>query len=149
MSEKALEQFLHEKANTEENRNAVLISICSGKDIVPGVIEGGFTVWNGSRQMVDFLISHKHLESLRTKRILDLGCGAGIPGLAALKVGASAVTFQVGSVQCLRIVCRIIHWNVCYVFCLHMRQSTFFVLICKCLLLNQHGKLYTRIRAAK
>ncbi|TPP55017.1 Histidine protein methyltransferase 1 [Fasciola gigantica] len=94
VSENALEHFLREKANENGNSNPVLASLGSGKDIVPGVVEGGFTVWNGSRQMVEFLIDKGLLEGLHSKRILELGCGAGIPGLAALKVGAASVTFQ-------------------------------------------------------
>ena len=59
-------------------------------DIIPGIYEGGFTLWECT---VDFL---KYMESidLKNQSILDVGCGLGLLGIKALKLGASNVTFQ-------------------------------------------------------
>lgn len=71
----------------------VLTALCDNKDVVSGVIEGGFTVWNGTGHLVE------HLAALnidfRGKRVLDLGCGGGLLGIYAIANGASHVAFQV------------------------------------------------------
>ncbi|XP_030923732.1 histidine protein methyltransferase 1 homolog isoform X3 [Quercus lobata] len=57
----------------------------SNSDLVPGKYEGGLKLWEGSLDLVKAL----HMEikngnlSLRGKRVLELGCGHGLPGIFA------------------------------------------------------------------
>lgn len=72
-------------------------------DLVPNKYEGGFKLWEGALDLCRFLGTQYHLkESLGTpdlesklygKRVLELGCGHGLPGILALMAGAN-VHFQ-------------------------------------------------------
>lgn len=75
------------KTQTEEKIDEIL----KNSDLSPGVYEGGFKLWECA---VD-LIHHLEDESIsfENKRVLDLGCGFGFPGIFALKKGA-IVYFQ-------------------------------------------------------
>ena len=60
-------------------------------DLVPGVYEGGFKVW----ECTDDLYSYMATSNRSGKRVLDLGCGNGILGIAAFKyLQANHVLFQ-------------------------------------------------------
>lgn len=60
-------------------------------DLIPLVYEGGHKVWECSVDLVEFLFETK--EQMAGRRVLELGCGAGLPGMHALLNGAS-VDFQ-------------------------------------------------------
>ncbi|KAJ7516512.1 hypothetical protein O6H91_22G060900 [Diphasiastrum complanatum] len=65
-------------------------------DLVPGKYEGGLKVWEGAIDLVDTLrreIQDGQL-SFRGKRVLELGCGHGLPGIFACTKGASVAHFQ-------------------------------------------------------
>ena len=65
-------------------------------DLIPGVYEGGLKIWECSRDLVSYLERHwanHRPTSSRRMRVLELGCGAGLPGLKSLKLGAH-VDFQ-------------------------------------------------------
>ncbi|KAK4585623.1 hypothetical protein RGQ29_023042 [Quercus rubra] len=76
----------------------------SNSDLVPGKYEGGLKLWEGSLDLVKVL----HIEvkngnlSLRGKRVLELGCGHGLPGIFACLEGAAAVHFQDFNAEVLR-----------------------------------------------
>jgi hypothetical protein len=80
--------------------NKVLIedqisSIDAESDLIPGVYEGGNKVWECSVDLVVHM--HKHLSDLperSTGRVIELGCGHGFPGVAALKLGYTQVVFS-------------------------------------------------------
>ena len=57
-----------------------------------GVYEGGLKVWDCSFDLADFVALET--ASFAGKRVIELGCGQGLPGVMALKVGASHVVFQ-------------------------------------------------------
>jgi len=68
-------------------------------DVVPGRYEGGFKIWECSLDLVDFLFSsfgspssHKH----KPRKVLELGCGHGLPGCAflSLRLEGSTVLFS-------------------------------------------------------
>lgn len=68
----------------------------SDSDLVPGKYEGGLKLWEGSLDLVKTLnkeIKEKKL-SFAGKRVLELGCGHGLPGIFAISQGAAAVHFQ-------------------------------------------------------
>jgi len=66
-------------------------------DLVPSVYEGGLKVWECSLDLVQFLANGKLFEetNLESKTVLELGCGAGLPGIWCLhKAQAKSVHFQ-------------------------------------------------------
>jgi len=61
-------------------------------DLVSGVYEGGLKIWECSIDLVHFIC--KHPDTFAGKNVLELGCGQGLPGIAALLYGQAAhVTF--------------------------------------------------------
>ncbi|KAL5717227.1 hypothetical protein ACHQM5_010271 [Ranunculus cassubicifolius] len=76
----------------------------SNSDLVPGKYEGGLKLWEGSLDLVKALrseISDGQL-SLIGKRVLELGCGHGLPGIFMCLEGASVVHFQDFNAEVLR-----------------------------------------------
>jgi len=63
----------------------------SKADLIPGVYEGGFKQWECGEDLLDYL----YAESIppADAKVLEIGCGHGIPGLFCLQRGA-AVSFQ-------------------------------------------------------
>ncbi|CAJ1849649.1 unnamed protein product [Sphenostylis stenocarpa] len=68
----------------------------SNSDLIPGKYEGGLKLWEGSLDLIKALRSDMKagLISFRGKRVLEVGCGHGLPGIFALLEGAAAVHFQ-------------------------------------------------------
>ncbi|XP_072113414.1 histidine protein methyltransferase 1 homolog [Mobula birostris] len=64
--------------------------LLSKSDLVPGLYEGGLKVWECTVDLVEYLDNVK----LQGQKVLDLGCGAGLLGIAALSKGAACVHFQ-------------------------------------------------------
>ena len=57
-------------------------SIAEVSDLVPNVYEGGYEVWECTIDLLNYL--HSHIEILKqSSSVLDLGCGAGLLGIAA------------------------------------------------------------------
>ena len=68
------------------------LSNSSHSDLIPGVYEGGLKVWECAFDLVEYLAnSDIHFSG---KRVLELGCGAGLPALLTLMKGAEEVHFQ-------------------------------------------------------
>ncbi|KAM6916183.1 histidine protein methyltransferase 1 homolog [Xenentodon cancila] len=61
-------------------------------DLISGVYEGGLKVWECTYDLLDLI--EKDGETFGEKAVLDLGCGAGLLGILALKRGARQVHFQ-------------------------------------------------------
>jgi predicted nicotinamide N-methyase len=61
-------------------------------DIIPGLYEGGYKVWECCIDLSEYL-AQSH-DCLAGKRVIELGCGQGIPGVTALHLGAEEVHFQ-------------------------------------------------------
>ncbi|CAJ2668919.1 unnamed protein product [Trifolium pratense] len=68
----------------------------SNSDLVPGKYEGGLKLWEGSLDLIKALRSDikSQLISFGGKRVLEVGCGHGLPGIYALLEGAAVVHFQ-------------------------------------------------------
>lgn len=68
----------------------------SNSDLVPGKYEGGLKLWEGSLDLVRTLYSEVEDGRLTFigKRVLELGCGHGLPGIFACLEGATVVHFQ-------------------------------------------------------
>ncbi|XP_050238765.1 uncharacterized protein LOC126688192 isoform X2 [Mercurialis annua] len=73
-------------------------------DLVPGVYEGGLKLWEGSLDLVKALRSEVQNGQLSFtgKRVLELGCGHGLPGIYACCEGAAAIHFQDFNAEVLR-----------------------------------------------
>lgn len=61
-------------------------------DLISGVYEGGLKVWECTYDLLKLI--EKDSETFGGKMVLDLGCGAGLLGILALKRGARQVHFQ-------------------------------------------------------
>ena len=61
-------------------------------DLLPGVYEGGLKVWECAYDLVHHILTCEiRFPGLR---VLELGCGAGLPGIAAILRGAESACFQ-------------------------------------------------------
>ncbi|KAI0208910.1 Histidine protein methyltransferase 1 [Lamellibrachia satsuma] len=72
-------------------------------DVLPNVYEGGLKIWECSVDLTHYLFTlpRSHLAG---KKVLELGCGAGLPGIAAYLRGASHVHFQDYNEEVLKLV---------------------------------------------
>ena len=61
-------------------------------DLLSGLYEGGLKIWECAFDMVDYM--NETSMDFTGKRVLDLGCGAGLLGIHALLNGAAEVHFQ-------------------------------------------------------
>lgn len=75
-----------------ENTAGVMANVPEGVDLVPGVYEGGLKVWESSVDLVRYL-RRQAPHQRPTHRVLELGCGHGLPGIEALRQGAAFVAF--------------------------------------------------------
>lgn len=67
-----------------------LASIASTRDVEPGSYEGGFKTWECTKDVIQCLACHPELIS-HDSLVVDLGCGTGLAGCAALLMGARVV----------------------------------------------------------
>nr|XP_048715571.1 histidine protein methyltransferase 1 homolog [Caretta caretta] len=67
-------------------------SISSHSDLITGIYEGGLKIWECTFDLMDYL-SEAEMQFIN-KTVLDLGCGAGLLGIVALKRKAKEVHFQ-------------------------------------------------------
>ncbi|XP_074008554.1 histidine protein methyltransferase 1 homolog [Numenius arquata] len=67
-------------------------SVSSHSDLIPGVYEGGLKIWECTFDLIDYF-SEAEIQ-FTNKTVLDLGCGAGLLGIVALKGKAGKVHFQ-------------------------------------------------------
>ncbi|XP_042530286.1 histidine protein methyltransferase 1 homolog [Dipodomys spectabilis] len=67
-------------------------SLSSHSDLIPGVYEGGLKIWECTFDLLAHFTKAK--VNFAGKKVLDLGCGSGLLGIFAFKVGAREVHFQ-------------------------------------------------------
>lgn len=87
LNPKRVEETL--KAN--KNTSCVLDASLSNKDLIPDLYEGGLKIWECAVDLVEFL--EQTMVKFEDKRVLELGCGAGLPGIFGMMKGA-CVDFQ-------------------------------------------------------
>lgn len=85
-----IEQWIVENNSAEES--VVKSAAASHSDLLPAVYEGGLTVWECGCDLAEF-ISGEGMD-IKGKSVIELGCGAGLPGICAMKCGAEKVYFQ-------------------------------------------------------
>lgn len=85
--------MFEQTAPERDDAEAVLSqTITQNSDLITGVYEGGLKIWEGTNDLLRYVDDEG--ETFSGKRVLDLGCGAGLLGILALKRGASEVHFQ-------------------------------------------------------
>ncbi|KAM9330555.1 histidine protein methyltransferase 1 homolog [Gastrophryne carolinensis] len=72
--------------------NIIRKSVTANSDLISGVYEGGMKVWECTFDLISYF-EDKDI-SFEGKTVLDLGCGAGLLGISALKRKAKEVHFQ-------------------------------------------------------
>lgn len=60
-------------------------------DLIPGKYEGGLKLWECSVDLVAYYLRHPEFHNAGS--VLELGCGFGLPGVAALLKGCQPVIF--------------------------------------------------------
>jgi len=79
-----------------------IASLISTTDLIPGVYEGGFTLWECTLDLLHYMVTHPELVTHATlnnvssecdikhsvSNVLDLGCGAGLLGILACKMNS-------------------------------------------------------------
>ena len=85
-------------AKTEEQTAKLSDWFRGPSDLIPGIYEGGFRLWEGAGDLVEYL-TNQNLE-FSDKLVLELGTGIGLPGILALRKGAK-VWFQEYNIEVL------------------------------------------------
>ncbi|XP_050417971.1 histidine protein methyltransferase 1 homolog [Patella vulgata] len=83
------EETVCSQLNSESD---VATAVNQQSDLIQGIYEGGLKVWECGIDMVNYLISNQI--NIQDKNILELGCGAGLPGIYSVLNGAKVVDFQ-------------------------------------------------------
>lgn len=89
-----LNETVFEKTASDREDNEKILSRTAEQrsDLISGVYEGGLKVWECTYDLLELI--EKDGETFPGKAVLDLGCGAGLLGILALKRGADQVHFQ-------------------------------------------------------
>lgn len=67
-------------------------TVTANSDLISGVYEGGMKIWECTFDLIKYLKEED--VDFKGKTVLDLGCGAGLLGIVALKRKAKEVHFQ-------------------------------------------------------
>lgn len=84
--------FERTAAEREDEEKILTRTAEQRSDLISGVYEGGLKVWECTYDLLELI--EKEGETFTGKAVLDLGCGAGLLGILALKRGARLVHFQ-------------------------------------------------------
>ena len=65
-------------------------------DVTPGVYEGGFKIWECALDLLEVMEARRAAGALTLHgaRVLEAGCGAGLPGVLALRRGCASLVLQ-------------------------------------------------------
>mmetsp|Transcript_16206 Transcript_16206/g.27181 ORF Transcript_16206/g.27181 Transcript_16206/m.27181 type:complete len:282 (-) Transcript_16206:373-1218(-) len=78
-----------------QNRRLKEERIDKDSDIIKGIYEGGYKMWECSGDLSDYLLKHRDIiPHTRNFRTIELGCGHGIPGIVSLLMGSHCVVFS-------------------------------------------------------
>lgn len=79
------------KGRQDVSGNDILTAAENSTDLIPLVYEGGLKIWECSIDLVEYLLESQ--VGFHGKLVMEIGCGAGLPGIYALLQGAE-VHFQ-------------------------------------------------------
>lgn len=82
----------HITCNNNDNKD-IAKAEQTHSDLIPGVYEGGAKIWECTDDLLQYLAKQIKPQDWQSKRVLDLGCGAGLLGIYAYRCGAE-VHFQ-------------------------------------------------------
>ncbi|XP_014098632.3 histidine protein methyltransferase 1 homolog [Bactrocera oleae] len=82
----------HITCNASDNKD-IAEAEQTHSDLIPGVYEGGAKIWECTEDLLQYLAKSIKPQYWDGKRVLDLGCGAGLLGIYAYRCGA-VVHFQ-------------------------------------------------------
>lgn len=89
VSDSNVEESLKDRQDV--SGNDILIAAENSTDLIPLVYEGGLKIWECSIDLVEYLLESQ--VGFHGKLVMEIGCGAGLPGIYALLQGAE-VHFQ-------------------------------------------------------
>ena len=100
----SVEQVLNLKSDTDVEFEMIaqlsselgpLLSVANSvhSDLIPGIYEGGMKIWECAHDLIEYLATESAI-SLCGRRVLELGCGVGLPEIFALLCGAECAHFQ-------------------------------------------------------
>ncbi|TRZ03640.1 hypothetical protein DNTS_008601 [Danionella cerebrum] len=89
LNESVFEETSLDREDTEE---ILAKTSAQHSDLISGVYEGGLKIWECTYDLLNYIDDEG--VTFKGKRVLDLGCGAGLLGILALKNGATRVDFQ-------------------------------------------------------
>ncbi|XP_056148104.1 histidine protein methyltransferase 1 homolog [Lampris incognitus] len=89
-----LNETVFEKTSSDREDGEKILACTAEQrsDLISGVYEGGLKVWECTYDLLELV--ERDGETFGGKRVLDLGCGAGLLGILALKRGATQTHFQ-------------------------------------------------------
>jgi hypothetical protein len=70
-------------------RTGAISAVLTTSDVQTGVYEGGFKLWECAVDLVRYM---REAPGATPARVLELGCGHGLPGIYALQQGTSTAT---------------------------------------------------------
>ncbi|XP_017785209.1 PREDICTED: histidine protein methyltransferase 1 homolog [Nicrophorus vespilloides] len=83
-------ELVRKKQNEEDS---IFKAEQNNSDLITAVYEGGLKIWECTYDVLDYIYDGEKLE-FKDRKVLDLGCGAGIIGIYSLLNGASNVCLQ-------------------------------------------------------
>ncbi len=81
------------KLSLFKNEDFSTLKLPKNKDLIPGQYEGGIKIWECSLDLCKFLPDYIGWYNMKDLRVLELGCGHGLPGIYFL-LKNSFVLFQ-------------------------------------------------------
>mmetsp|Transcript_594 Transcript_594/g.1675 ORF Transcript_594/g.1675 Transcript_594/m.1675 type:complete len:299 (+) Transcript_594:628-1524(+) len=94
------------EAEEKEPSSSSSYSLAS-HDLVKGKYEGGLKLWECAIDLTEYLVRERVVEEMVSKssktkpfRVLELGCGHGVPGIASLMVHKKDVTNTTNTILC-------------------------------------------------
>uniref|UniRef100_A0A1I7Z645 protein-histidine N-methyltransferase n=1 Tax=Steinernema glaseri TaxID=37863 RepID=A0A1I7Z645_9BILA len=92
-NEKVVQELMAEDAKTNPTTQALLEHLKT-HDVKEGIYEGGLKVWEGALDLANFLLSPDCPVQLEGSDVFEIGCGAGLLGVLASKMGCGRVVMQ-------------------------------------------------------
>lgn len=72
--------------------DCTLMTDNSKTDLISGVYEGGYKIWECTQDLADYFTANEN--DFSGKKVCDLGCSSGLLGIFMLSKGAQHVDFQ-------------------------------------------------------